>query len=95
MTKELGNVLQPGAGATMARMAQLMSSIPYTVPLSTVNRQCSSGLQAFVNVASAIQSGFYDIGIAAGVESMSLTDMASTTPDVNWEKVPVVELLAS
>jgi acetyl-CoA acyltransferase 1 len=41
----VGNVLQAGAGAHSARMAQLVSGIPHTVPLSVVNRQCSSGLQ--------------------------------------------------
>ena len=33
-----------------------------TVPLRTVNRQCSSGLQAVADVAAAIKAGFYDIG---------------------------------
>lgn len=33
-----------------------------TVPVRTVNRQCSSGLQAVVDVAAAIKAGFYDIG---------------------------------
>jgi hypothetical protein len=33
-----------------------------TVPIRTVNRQCSSGLQAVADVASAIRAGFYDIG---------------------------------
>jgi acetyl-CoA acyltransferase 1 len=41
----VGNVLQAGAGAHSARMAQLVAGIPHTVPLSVVNRQCSSGLQ--------------------------------------------------
>lgn len=41
----VGNVLQPGAGAATARIAQLLAGIPYTVPVSVVNRQCSSGLQ--------------------------------------------------
>lgn len=41
----------------------------------TVNRQCSSGLQAIANVAAAIKAGFYDIGIAGGVETMSLNGM--------------------
>lgn len=45
--------------------------------------QCSSGLQAFISVASAIQSGVMDAGIAGGVESMSLNDMASSVPEVN------------
>lgn len=69
-----GNVLQPGAGAIMARIAQFLSDIPETVPLSTVNRQCSSGLQAVASIAGGIRNGSYDIGMACGVESMSLAD---------------------
>ncbi|KVI03833.1 Thiolase [Cynara cardunculus var. scolymus] len=45
---------------------------PDTVPIRTVNRQCSSGLQAVADVAAYIKAGFYDIGIGAGVESMSI-----------------------
>ncbi|KAM4815103.1 3-ketoacyl-CoA thiolase, peroxisomal isoform 1-T1 [Thomomys bottae] len=70
----VGNVLQPGAGAVMARIAQFLSGIPETVPLSTVNRQCSSGLQALANIAGGIRNGSYDIGMACGVESMSLSE---------------------
>ncbi|KAK7828070.1 3-ketoacyl-coa thiolase 2 [Quercus suber] len=47
-------------------------SFEETVPLRTVNRQCSSGLQAVSDVAAYIKAGFYDIGIGAGVESMSI-----------------------
>lgn len=67
-------MLQPGAGAIMARIAQFLSDIPETVPLSTVNRQCSSGLQAVASIAGGIRNGSYDIGMACGVESMSLAD---------------------
>lgn len=70
----VGNVLQPGAGAVMARIAQFLSDIPETVPLSTVNRQCSSGLQAVFSIAGGIRNGSYDIGMACGVESMSMAD---------------------
>ncbi|ELK13640.1 3-ketoacyl-CoA thiolase, peroxisomal [Pteropus alecto] len=70
----VGNVLQPGAGAMMARIAQFLSDIPETVPLFTVNRQCSSGLQAVISIASGIRNGYYDIGMACGVESMTLGD---------------------
>jgi len=58
-------------GATQVRIAGLLSNIPESVPVSTVNRQCSSGLQAIANVAANIGIGFYDIGLAGGVESMS------------------------
>jgi acetyl-CoA acetyltransferase len=47
-----------------------------TVPVRTVNRQCSSGLQAVADVAAAIKAGFYDIGIGAGLESMSINSIA-------------------
>jgi acetyl-CoA acyltransferase 1 len=39
-------------------------------------RQCSSGLQAVVDVAAAIRAGFYTVGLAGGVEAMSQTPMA-------------------
>lgn len=53
-----------------SRVAQVRAGIPHTVPLSTVNRQCSSGLQAVAHVAAGIKCGHYAIGIAAG-ESMA------------------------
>lgn len=40
------------------------------------SRQCSSGLQAVADVAAAIKAGYYDIGIAAGLESMTSNPMA-------------------
>ncbi|KAI9983091.1 hypothetical protein PInf_007018 [Phytophthora infestans] len=87
----VGNVLQPGAGAGMARMAQLAAGVPHTVPLHVVNRQCSSGLQAVANVTAAIKAGYYDIGIAAGVECMSLAGIGNDAPTVNWERVGQVQ----
>ncbi|XP_021121741.1 3-ketoacyl-CoA thiolase B, peroxisomal isoform X4 [Heterocephalus glaber] len=53
----------------------LRGGIPETVPLSTVNRQCSSGLQAVANIAGGIRNGSYGIGMACGVESMSLAEI--------------------
>ncbi|OZJ04300.1 hypothetical protein BZG36_02592 [Bifiguratus adelaidae] len=67
----VGNVLPAGGGATAARMAALHAGFPSTTALNTVNRQCSSGLQATVQIATAIQTGLIDIGIGAGVESMT------------------------
>uniref|UniRef100_A0A8C6KCI2 acetyl-CoA C-acetyltransferase n=1 Tax=Nothobranchius furzeri TaxID=105023 RepID=A0A8C6KCI2_NOTFU len=71
----VGNVLQPGAGALMARVAHFLSGFPETVPVYTVNRQCSSGLQALLNIAGAIRSRTIDLGLACGVESMTLRSM--------------------
>jgi acetyl-CoA acyltransferase 1 len=73
----VGSVLAPGAQrANECRMAAFFAGFPETVPVRTVNRQCSSGLQAVADVAAAIKAGFYDIGIGAGLESMTSNPMA-------------------
>uniref|UniRef100_A0AAR2L974 Acetyl-CoA acyltransferase 1 n=1 Tax=Pygocentrus nattereri TaxID=42514 RepID=A0AAR2L974_PYGNA len=73
----VGNVLQPGGGALVARIAQFLSGFPEKVPVYTVNRQCSSGLQALLNIAGGIRNGSYDMGLACGVESMSLRSVGN------------------
>lgn len=83
----VGTVLAPGSQrANECRMAAFYAGFPETVPVRTVNRQCSSGLQAVADVAAAIKAGFYDIGIGAGLETMSLNSVAwegSVNPKVN------------
>jgi acetyl-CoA acyltransferase 1 len=79
-----GNVLQNGSGFMSARMSQFLAGIPETTSLMTVNRLCSSGLQAVVNAAYSISTKQVDIAIGGGVESMSLFDMNSL---VDGEKV--------
>jgi len=76
----VGNVLQGGAGALTSRMAGFLAGIPEDVPLQAINRQCSSGLQAVANVAAAIKAGQYDVGIGAGVESMTVNTMMDSIP---------------
>lgn len=71
----VGNCLQPGAGALIARAAQLMAGFPIKSTVAAVNRQCSSGIEACSVIASKIKAGIIDVGIGAGVESMSLFDM--------------------
>ncbi|KAI8813509.1 Thiolase, N-terminal domain-containing protein [Cladochytrium replicatum] len=80
---QVGNVLPPGGGATAARMAQLYAGFPDTSSISTVNRQCSSGLQAVHYIASSIQNGTIDIGIGAGVESMTANYGSASLPNVD------------
>ena len=65
-------MLAPGGGATEFRAAALAAGFPVTTSTKSLNRQCSSGLQACVDIANAIKSGTIDIGIGAGAESMSL-----------------------
>merc|ERR1719221_1545264 len=74
---QIGNVLQGGGGAMQARMGQFLGGLPFDVPVAAVNRQCSSGLQAVANIASQIKAGIIDVGLAGGVESMSLYNMAA------------------
>eukprot|EP00127_Corallochytrium_limacisporum_P003988 Clim_evm37s156 gene=Clim_evmTU37s156 len=76
----VGNVQQNGAGAVQARWAQFMAGFPYTSSVSSVNRQCSSGLQAVMNIAGSIKAGTIDIGIGAGVEHMTSTPMGAGAP---------------
>merc|ERR1740121_1306770 len=74
---QIGNVLQPTAGAATSRMAMFLGDLPYEIPVAAVNRQCSSGLQAVANIAASIRSGVIDVGLAGGVESMSMYNMTS------------------
>lgn len=68
----VGSVLPPGGGATEFRAAALAAGFPVSAAVKALNRQCSSGLQACVDIANAISSGMIEIGVGAGVESMSL-----------------------
>lgn len=74
----VGNVLPPGAGFMTARMTQMLAEVPYTVPLQTVNRLCSSGLHACDVVANEIMRGEIEVGLAAGVENMSQFNLAKS-----------------
>jgi 3-oxoadipyl-CoA thiolase len=55
----------------VARMALLLSGIPYTIPAMTVNRLCGSGMEAVAVAARAISAGEISVAISGGVESMS------------------------
>jgi len=59
-------------GLNVARIAALRAGLPHTVSGQTVNRFCSSGLQAIAIAAEHIMSGFADVIVAGGTESMSL-----------------------
>jgi len=73
----VGSVLPLGSiRASECRMAALVAGIPQDAACRTVNRQCSSGLQAIADVAAAIKAGYYEVGVAAGVETMSHNSMA-------------------
>ncbi|KAF9472448.1 acetyl-CoA acetyl transferase [Pholiota conissans] len=78
----VGNVLPPGGGASAARMAALHAGIPVETSINTVNRQCSSGLTAINQIANQIRAGQIEIGIGAGVESMTNGYGAGAAPNI-------------
>src|SRR3954447_13525271 len=73
-----------GAGEenrNVARMAVLLAGLPVTVPGTTVNRLCASGLEAVVQASRAIAVGEADVAVAGGVESMTRAPWVLPKPD--------------
>lgn len=68
----MGHVVQAGAGQAPARQAAIYAGIPNTVPCTTVNKVCASGMKAVMQAAQAIALGDADIMVAGGMENMSL-----------------------
>ena len=69
----MGNVVQAGTGQAPARQAAIYAGIPDTVPCTTVNKVCASGMKAVMQAAQAIALGDADVIVAGGMENMSLT----------------------
>jgi acetyl-CoA C-acetyltransferase len=67
----MGQVLQAGQGQITARQAAVKAGIPMTVPATTVNKVCLSGLNAILLADLYIQAGLADIVVAGGMESMT------------------------
>lgn len=67
----MGNVLQAGLGQAPARQAAIFAGLPDTVPCTTVNKVCASGMKAVMLAAQAIKCGDADIIVAGGMENMS------------------------
>jgi acetyl-CoA C-acetyltransferase len=67
----MGNVVQAGVGPNPARLAAAGGGIPMTVPAVTVNKLCLSGLTAIAQAAMQVASGYSEIVVAGGMESMS------------------------
>src|SRR5690554_5291973 len=68
----MGNVVQAGLGQAPARQAALGAGIPYSVPCTTVNKVCASGMKAVMQGAQAIALGDAEIVVAGGMENMSM-----------------------
>lgn len=70
-------------GMNVARIAVFRAGLPETVSGVTLNRFCSSGLEAMVTAAAKIEAGLIDVAVAGGVESMSLIPMGGGKPSPN------------
>ncbi|WP_235296319.1 thiolase family protein [Portibacter marinus] len=78
----MGNVCSANLGQAPAKQASLGSGIPNTVPCTTVNKVCSSGMKSIMFGAQSIQLGHADIIVAGGMESMS--NIPYYLPKVRW-----------
>ncbi len=67
----MGCVLQGGVGQAPARQAAIFAGVPNTVPCTTVNKVCGSGLKAVISGAQAIALGDAEVAVVGGMESMS------------------------
>ena len=68
----MGHVVQAGSGQAPARQAALYAGLPNTVPCTTVNKVCASGMKAIMQAAQSIALGDCSIVVAGGMENMSL-----------------------
>ena len=67
-------------GMNVARIGAFVAGVPDSVPAVTVNRFCSSGLQALAQAAASITAGWQDVALTGGVESMSQVAMGGQKP---------------
>ena len=67
----VGNAGMPAEAANIARVIALRAGIPQRIPAHSVQRNCASGMQAAATVFTQIRAGMSEIGLVAGVESMS------------------------
>lgn len=67
----LGNVVQAGVGPNPARLAAARGGVPMRVPATTVNKLCLSGLATIAQAAMQVATGYYEVIVAGGMESMS------------------------
>jgi len=88
-TKEIEDVVlgcaMPEAeqGMNVARIASLRAGLPVEISAMTINRFCSSGLQAIALVADRIAAGAYDVAVAGGTESMTMIPMGGHKVSAN------------
>jgi acetyl-CoA C-acetyltransferase len=78
----MGNVCSANLGQAPARQAALKAGIPHSVPCTTVNKVCSSGIKSIMFAAQSIRAGGNDLIVAGGMESMS--NIPYYVPKARW-----------
>jgi acetyl-CoA C-acetyltransferase len=68
----MGNVITAGVGQAPARQAAIFAGLPNSVPCTTLNKVCGSGLKAIITAAQTIKAGDNELVIAGGMENMSM-----------------------
>lgn len=88
----LGGANQAGEdNRNVARMAALLSGLPHTVPGTTINRLCASGLDAVGTAARAIAAGELDLVIAGGAESMTRAPLVMGKAESAFSRAAKIE----
>lgn len=67
----MGHVVQAGTGQAPARQAAIFAGLPDTVPCTTINKVCASGMKSVMQAAQSIALGDTEIVVAGGMENMS------------------------
>src|SRR5688572_21996744 len=78
----MGNVLSANLGQSPARQAALGAGLPNSVPCTTINKVCSSGMKSIMFAAQSIALGLHDVVVAGGMESMS--NVPYYVPAARW-----------
>jgi len=84
----IGTVLSELGGSKAGRMASLHVGIKPSTAFQTINRACASGLAAITSLSHSIQQGMVDVGIAGGMESMTMNYGSRAIPTNLWADLP-------
>ena len=85
-----GNVVQAGVGQSPARQVAIGAGVPVSSDATTINKVCASGLKSIMLASQSIASGYKDVVVAGGMESMSNAPYVSSAGpfhDVNTNEV--------
>ena len=90
----MGQVLQTGCGQAPARQAALKAGIPHSVPCTTVNKVCASGMKSIQLAAQSIALGQIEVAVAGGMENMSLSHhFSNLRTSVKFGSLPMQDSL--